>query len=649
MEMRKKIPDMPCLNYNGTNEKPDIKIFVSHRIDQDSVVIDNPLYIPVRCGATFDQRENIEMIGDDTGENISPKREIYGELTVQYWAWKNVNADYYGLCHYRRYLSFSSKRLPEDIWGNINYNYLDDEAIEELNLSEEIMRETISKYDFIISEPFRGSSVYEQYKNVPELYIEDLDKCVEIIREYFPEYIDATEKYLREKNFYPCCLFVMTKKLFFEYSEWLFSILDIFEKEKDTSNYGNAAIRTPGHLGERLLGIYFTYILMKKPQYKTKILQRAIFWNSNEVVYPKPKFSKNNIPIVMTSSDYFVPYAAAALLSIVRESSVENNYDIIFLYSFISDRSKTILEQTVKGRSNFAIRFFCVSPILKKYKFISNNHVSVETFYRLFVQKIFFQYNKIIYIDSDVIVKSDLAKLYFTNIGNNLLGATVDPDWISQYNGAIPKVKINCKKKLKLKNPYLYFQAGVLVFNIEEMVKTFNEEELARFASSSEFIYVDQDVLNSCCQGRVFFFDMSWNVMTSCGGQRTKNISIYAPKYIVEQYEKARKSPQVIHYAGYIKPWNDPTEDFACEFWNCVRGTFLYEIMLSRLGSDVSWHTTADYINYMSQQTKQNQRSLRGIKIRFFEWVKRISFIFLPNGSRRRERIKYLYYRLIQK
>ena len=107
----KPVPDVECLKYHGTPEKPDIKIFVSHRIDLDSETIDNPLYIPVRCGAVYDERENVTMLGDDTGDNISEKRMTYNELTVQYWAWKNVKADYYGLCHYRRYLSFSKNKV----------------------------------------------------------------------------------------------------------------------------------------------------------------------------------------------------------------------------------------------------------------------------------------------------------------------------------------------------------------------------------------------------------------------------------------------------------------------------------------------------------------------------------------------------------
>lgn len=82
----KPVPDVKELKYHGTKDKPDIKIFVSHRIDQDSEIIDNSLYIPVRCGAVYDERENVDMLGDDTGENISDKRMSYCELIMQYWA-----------------------------------------------------------------------------------------------------------------------------------------------------------------------------------------------------------------------------------------------------------------------------------------------------------------------------------------------------------------------------------------------------------------------------------------------------------------------------------------------------------------------------------------------------------------------------------
>ena len=66
---------------------------------------------------------------DDEGDNISQKNKTYCELTAQYWAWKNEDADYYGFFHYRRYLAFDPSLNKDDGWGNIAYDRISEEAI----------------------------------------------------------------------------------------------------------------------------------------------------------------------------------------------------------------------------------------------------------------------------------------------------------------------------------------------------------------------------------------------------------------------------------------------------------------------------------------------------------------------------------------
>ena len=80
----------------------DIKLFVCcHRQEE---VPKYPLLYPIQVGAALSEVRFPKFLYDDTGENISEKNRSYCELTAQYWAWKNVQADYYGFFHYRRYL-----------------------------------------------------------------------------------------------------------------------------------------------------------------------------------------------------------------------------------------------------------------------------------------------------------------------------------------------------------------------------------------------------------------------------------------------------------------------------------------------------------------------------------------------------------------
>lgn len=68
----------------------------------------------------------------------------------------------------------------------------------------------------------------------------------------------------------------------------------------------------------------------------------------------------------------------------------------------------------------------------------------------------------------------------------------------------------------------------------------------------------------------------------------------FAPYYIMDAYEEARKHPYIIHYAGFLKPWMKPDEDFGFEFWKVARTTLFYEKILSDMQNEFAWHISYD-------------------------------------------------------
>lgn len=605
------------------------KIFVSHRIDQDSEIIDNPIYVNVRCGAIYDKRKGITMLGDDTGDNISEKRLTFNELTVQYWAWKNVEADYYGLCHYRRYFSFNPQKLSEDIHGAVNYDYLSPQCIEEIFPSEKKMLMQIGESDIIVSTPanFRKvnfKNLYTQYDSIPDLNIQDLQTAADIVKELYPQYSTSVDKYLNGHLFYPCNMFIMKKEVFHQYCEWLFSILDKLEQKIDISNYSVEGKRCFGHIAERLLGIFYTYIKDNFPQYKTKVLQRTVIWNTEKPIEYQPAFKKDNIPLVFACSDSFVPYAGISLVSVLENSSPIYNYDIIFLHTNISSESQQRLFALTRKHKNVSLRFINISFKIDGLKLISNNHISVETFYRLLAPEILSNYEKVVYLDSDIIALRDLAALYSIDIGDNLLAATIDADYSGEYNGAVPHVKAYTDTVLKLKNPHRYVQVGVLVMNLKEFNKRFASGELASIATKREYMYADQDVLNMCCQGHIYFLDMSWNVMADCAGVRVKDIIKRAPSDIYEAYMEARNHPYIIHYAGFEKPWNNPRSDMANAFWEYARKTLFYEEIIYSNIQKLSFGNEKRSAKEFIKKTLPPHSKVRYLAQSVYYWLKKI-------------------------
>lgn len=629
-------------------KKPDIKIFVSHRIDLDSETIDNPLYVNVRCGAVFDKRENVDMLGDDTGDNISSHKHNLSELTVMYWAWKNVDAEYYGLCHYRRYFSFSDIKYAQDEYSNITENHITTECIKKYCMDDvDRIKKVVADYDCIVTTPFDVKKVglknlREQYNFQKFLIKEDLDTLVEVIDEISPEYSSAAREYLDGNKLVPCLMFIMKKDLFFVFSKWVFSIIAELEKRINVENYSQDGIRTIAHLAERLLGIFLLYVNGKV---SIKYVQRVLFWHTEKekILFP---LEKAYIPVVFSSSNYYVPYLYITIYSMLENADTTCGYEITILNTDINVQNKEKIRNLEKRFCNARIRFFDVSRMLEQYDFIANNHVSIETFYRLFIPIIFKEYKKVIFLDSDLIIKGDIKKLYDLSDDQYVISATRDLDYESQYN-AMLRVKKYTNEILGISDVKKYFQAGVLVFNVAKYNQKYHCKKLLEFASDKEFMYVDQDVMNSVLYGDIFYISNQWNVMTDCAGERLNNIKMYASNNSYRDYLLARKNPYIIHYAGWAKPWNRPEDDFADEFWIVARKTIFYEIILARMSGNMAWGVVSydksvsgkilnKIINLVMPKNKKARLIVK-------KYINEIVSIFAPIGTKRRSVLKQKY------
>ena len=252
----------------------DIKLFICcHRKVQ---VPEHPLLVPIQVGAALAERHFPGFLRDDTGDNISAKNRSYCELTAQYWAWKNVDADYYGFFHYRRYLYPDIKaKLPYRVEREASLPVLDKLGYAEFG-------QLIRQYDIIVP---KGENMYvsvrEHYANAPFHHREDLELVEQIIHKRHPEMSEAQEAYLSDSL---CCfgnIYIMRREVFHDYCAWLFPIIEEFDSRADTSGYSVQEKRADGYLAERLLGIYVTF---RRNGLKTVELPRVLFFDRPEYI-----------------------------------------------------------------------------------------------------------------------------------------------------------------------------------------------------------------------------------------------------------------------------------------------------------------------------------------------------------------------------
>lgn len=356
---------------------------------------------------------------------------------------------------------------------------------------------------------------------------------------------------------------------------------------------------------------------------------------------PMPAFTDNNIPVVFACSDVFIPHAAAAMQSLIEHSSASYNYDLIFLHTEISESNQRVMQTMVTGFANVSLRFVNVKEHIVPERLHVHAQYSVETFYRLLIPQLLQNYEKIIYLDSDITILHDVADLLKADIGDNLLGATYDPGMICMYETDLQQTKSYMDNILQLKQPNLYFQAGVLVFNIYQFNKTFAPYELLEFAEKNEYIYVDQDLLNVKCSGRVHILDLRWDVMPTV--KSNIDWSKVGLESLHNAYLKSYKEPYIVHHASQIKPWFYPPIDYAEVYWKYARQTPFYEVTLYRMMQNIYAPLPATQ-PYRSRARKLADKLLpKGSRRR------NLAKIILPKGSKRWEFCKKIYYKIFKR
>lgn len=293
-----------------------------------------------------------------------------------------------------------------------------------------------------------------------------------------------------------------------------------------------------------------------------------------------PAFDANNIPVFISTDENYAPYASVLINSIIKNSSKKNNYDIIILETSLDENTKRKL---FSFGENFMIRFFNLKHLNPENYCFESERFTYAAFYRLFAPVIFKNYEKILYLDIDIIALQDIAELYNTEIQNNYFGAVLD--LILLVPNDVQKIYLD---SISLRECTSYFNSGVLLFNLEKLRKENILNTFLEIAAKTTYKFADQDVLNLCCQNKITFIPYKYNYfphsLTFIKQRLRKLKTNFYDEYL--SYTKAKKNIHLIHYISDIKPWNISFIPSKLElyWWKyALSSPFLYEIITKNL------------------------------------------------------------------
>lgn len=288
-----------------------------------------------------------------------------------------------------------------------------------------------------------------------------------------------------------------------------------------------------------------------------------------------PIFKNKTVPIVFNCDNNFVKYFAVTLQSILDSSSNSFNYDIIVLQTDISETNKKILKNMIANKKNFSVRFFNMSDYEQVYsisEFTTLRHVKTAAYYRLFIPKIFSAYSKIIYLDSDLIVKQDPAKLFEIDLKGSACAAVSDLclSLVKESEEiCFPGIYNYAKNVLNFTNWQNYFNSGVMVYDIQKILSKGYFEKFIRIAKVNNQFFHDQNVLNSVLQNDVFLLEDLWNV------QINGTSSYFSLQYILNP-----EDGKILHFCSPQKPWNTPDIFCTTYWWDYAKKTPFYKTLL---------------------------------------------------------------------
>ncbi len=255
---------------------------------------------------------------------------------------------------------------------------------------------------------------------------------------------------------------------------------------------------------------------------------------------------ENNIIPICAITDENLTFTVPALFISVLENSSENNF--YKFYCFVNDKVTEEDRQKIIDTQNLYEN--CSVEIIDMkdtYQNCTNRHpfVTNACLYKFAIIDKLTQYDKIIYLDTDIVVNGDISELFNIDLKDNYVGGV--------FNIYYYMYKKNLPAMLQIPDIESYFNAGVMLMNTKKMREDNLVEQLEKYIGKFSGS-VDQHIFNKVCYGKIVNIPPKFNATLNYVEMYKKPYAEYF--YTKKEINEAIENPYVIHYTGIYKPWN---------------------------------------------------------------------------------------------
>lgn len=263
------------------------------------------------------------------------------------------------------------------------------------------------------------------------------------------------------------------------------------------------------------------------------------------------------IPIFFATEDEYCHCTLVAMRSILEHSNDDSyfQFHILVPEDFPEDVEKKF-EKSIKIAANAQVAVTRLDAF--KDAWLRLARIKLPTYYRLLIAELFPQYDKVIYLDGDIVALGDLMELFSTDLGENFVGGVPAPAYILKAN------REEYAQNLGIPHMQKYINAGVLLLN----TKRIRDQKLSGTMvglTTQKFGSQDQDIINKVLFDGIRHLPFRFNVMTKYASWPEER---FQGLFSEEEMREAWSSPSIIHYADKIKPWDDPISPYAQIWWH---------------------------------------------------------------------------------